>query len=78
MSVSKPRIFVTQPIPEKALARLRDAGSVEHIRLPGEQSHATWRERSAHGIPLNDALLNNLHQVAIDLRIKALGEESRQ
>ena len=51
---------------------------VEHIRLPGEQSHATWRERSVHGIPLNDALLNNLHQVAIDLRIKALGEESRQ
>jgi L-2-hydroxycarboxylate dehydrogenase (NAD+) len=51
---------------------------VEHIRLPGEQSHATWQERSAHGIPLNDALLNNLHEVAIDLRIKALGEESRQ
>src|SRR6266571_4715282 len=27
---------------------------VDHIRLPGEQSHAIWLERSADGIPLPD------------------------
>jgi LDH2 family malate/lactate/ureidoglycolate dehydrogenase len=51
---------------------------IEQIRLPGEQSHATWRERSTRGIPLNDALLSNLHQVAIDLSIEGFREESRQ
>jgi LDH2 family malate/lactate/ureidoglycolate dehydrogenase len=51
---------------------------IEHIRFPGEQSHATWRERSTHGIPLNDALLSNLHQVAMDLSIEGPREESRR
>jgi LDH2 family malate/lactate/ureidoglycolate dehydrogenase len=47
---------------------------VDHIRLPGEQSHATWRERSANGIPLPDALLKNLRQVATELGIEGLKE----
>jgi LDH2 family malate/lactate/ureidoglycolate dehydrogenase len=50
----------------------------ERIRVPGEQSHATWQERLVHGIPLNDALLKNLHQVAMDLSIEGLREESRK
>jgi len=45
---------------------------VDHIRLPGEQSHATWRERSAAGIPLPDVLLENLQQVATELNVEGL------
>jgi L-2-hydroxycarboxylate dehydrogenase (NAD+) len=50
---------------------------VDHIRLPGEQSHAIWLERSAHGIPLPDVLLKNLQQVATELGIEGLGEAPR-
>ncbi|HEU4342673.1 MAG TPA: Ldh family oxidoreductase [Candidatus Binatia bacterium] len=50
---------------------------VDHIRLPGEQSHATWLERSAHGIPLPDALLKTLQQVATELGIEGLREPPR-
>jgi LDH2 family malate/lactate/ureidoglycolate dehydrogenase len=49
---------------------------VERIQIPGEQSHATWLERSALGIPLNDALLNNLQQVAAELGIQGLRDTS--
>lgn len=45
---------------------------VDRIRLPGEQSHATWLERSAHGIPLPDVLLTNLQKVAAELGIEGL------
>jgi L-2-hydroxycarboxylate dehydrogenase (NAD+) len=45
---------------------------VDHIRLPGEQSHAIWRERSAAGVPLPDVLLENLQQVATELNVEAL------
>jgi LDH2 family malate/lactate/ureidoglycolate dehydrogenase len=45
---------------------------VDRIRLPGQQSHATWRERSADGIPLPDVLLKNLQQVATELGIEGL------
>jgi L-2-hydroxycarboxylate dehydrogenase (NAD+) len=48
---------------------------VEHIRLPGEQSHATWRERSADGIPLNGALFNDLQRLAAGLGIEGLKEQ---
>jgi len=46
---------------------------VDKIRLPGEQSHATWQERSALGIPLNDVLLKDLEQVAAELGIERVG-----
>jgi len=45
---------------------------VERVRLPGEQSHATWLERSALGIPLNDALFSDLERVANDLGLEKL------
>jgi L-2-hydroxycarboxylate dehydrogenase (NAD+) len=45
---------------------------IDRIRVSGEQSHATWRERCALGIPLNDALLNVLEKVAIELGIEGL------
>jgi LDH2 family malate/lactate/ureidoglycolate dehydrogenase len=50
---------------------------VERIQVPGEQSHATWRERSAHGVPMNDALLNDLERVARELGIEELRRTSR-
>jgi LDH2 family malate/lactate/ureidoglycolate dehydrogenase len=45
---------------------------VDRIRLPGGQSHATWRKRSADGIPLPDALLTSLQQVATELGVEGL------
>ena len=45
---------------------------VERIRLPGQQSHATWLERSALGIPLNDTLFKDLQRLATGLGIEGL------
>jgi L-2-hydroxycarboxylate dehydrogenase (NAD+) len=45
---------------------------VERIRLPGEQSHATWLERSATGVPMNDTLFKDLQHLASDLGIEGL------
>jgi LDH2 family malate/lactate/ureidoglycolate dehydrogenase len=50
---------------------------VERIQVPGEQSHAIWRERSALGIPLNDALLDDLDRVAGALGIEKLSRTPR-
>jgi LDH2 family malate/lactate/ureidoglycolate dehydrogenase len=45
---------------------------VERIRLPGEQSHATWLERRAAGIPMNDTLFKDLQHLASDLGVEGL------
>jgi LDH2 family malate/lactate/ureidoglycolate dehydrogenase len=45
---------------------------VERIRVPGEQSHATWLERSAAGVPINDTLLRDLQRLAANLGINGL------
>jgi len=45
---------------------------VERIRLPGEQSHVTFVERSKDGVPLNPALQAQLHRLAEDLGIAPL------
>ena len=45
---------------------------VERIRLPGEQSHTTWLERSATGVPMNDTLFKDLQHLASDLGIEGL------
>lgn len=45
---------------------------IEQIRVPGEQSHATWLERSALGIPLSDALFKDLQRLATSLGIEGL------
>jgi LDH2 family malate/lactate/ureidoglycolate dehydrogenase len=47
---------------------------VDHIRLPGQQSHATWRDRCALGIPMNDGLRNGLQRVAGELGIEGIRE----
>jgi LDH2 family malate/lactate/ureidoglycolate dehydrogenase len=47
---------------------------VERIRLPGEQSHATWLERSVAGIPLNETLFKDLQHLASDLGVEGLPE----
>lgn len=46
---------------------------VERIRVPGEQSHAAFLERSREGLPLNDTLLAQLTRLAADLGIAPLG-----
>jgi L-2-hydroxycarboxylate dehydrogenase (NAD+) len=46
--------------------------AVERIKLPGEQSHATWLERSAAGVPMNDVLFKDLQRLASDLGIEGL------
>ena len=64
---------------DKVIREMRESKKmigVDRIRLPGEQSHATWLERSARGIPLNDALLNNLQQLATELGIEGITETS--
>ena len=45
---------------------------VERIKLPGEQSHATWLERSAAGVPMNDMLFKDLQRLAADLGVDPL------
>jgi LDH2 family malate/lactate/ureidoglycolate dehydrogenase len=45
---------------------------VERIWLPGEQSHAKRLDRHAHGIPMPQALRNNLDGVARELKIARL------
>jgi LDH2 family malate/lactate/ureidoglycolate dehydrogenase len=60
---------------DKVIREMRDSKKmigVDKIRLPGEQSHATWLERSALGIPLNHALLNNLQEAATELGVEGL------
>jgi LDH2 family malate/lactate/ureidoglycolate dehydrogenase len=50
----------------------RKMSGVERIRLPGEQSHATWLERSATGIPMNDTLYKDLQRLASELGVEGL------
>ena len=45
---------------------------VERIRVPGEQSHATFLERSTKGIPMNDTLFKDLQHLATDLGVEGL------
>jgi L-2-hydroxycarboxylate dehydrogenase (NAD+) len=47
---------------------------VERIRVPGEQSHATWLERSASGVPMNETLFKDLQRLASQLGIEGLPE----
>ena len=58
MSASPPRIFVTQPIPEKALARLREAGNVE---LNPDATHIITKTELIAALKRNDYLLCLLH-----------------
>src|ERR1700687_4561495 len=45
---------------------------VERIFLPGEQSHAKFLERRAHGVPMPNALRDSLDALARDLSIAPL------
>jgi glyoxylate reductase len=53
-----PRIFVTQPIPEKALARLREVGEVE---LNPDSSHIVTKPELIAALKQSDYLLCLLH-----------------
>ena len=53
-----PKIFVTQPIPEKALARLREHGSVE---LNSDSTHIITKTELMAAIKRNDYLFCLLH-----------------
>ena len=43
-----------------------------YAMIPGEQSHATWLERSAAGVPMNDTLFKDLQRLASDLGVEGL------
>jgi glyoxylate reductase len=58
MSVSAPKIYVTQPIPEKALARLRDAGDVE---INPDSTHIITKPELIAALRRNDYLFCLLH-----------------
>jgi glyoxylate reductase len=58
MSVSEPRIFVTQPIPAKALARLREVGDVE---LNPDSTHIITKPELIAGLSRTDYLFCLLH-----------------
>jgi LDH2 family malate/lactate/ureidoglycolate dehydrogenase len=45
---------------------------VERIFVPGERSHATRETRRRDGIPIPDALMRGLDQVANDLGMAKL------
>jgi glyoxylate reductase len=60
MSVSEPRIFVTQPIPEKALARLRAVGKVE---INPDSAHIIPKPALIEGLQRNDYLFCLLHDI---------------
>src|SRR4029077_15696611 len=53
-----PRIFVTQPIPKNALARLREAGNVE---LNSDATHIITKPELMAALRQNDYLLCLLH-----------------
>lgn len=55
-----PRIFVTQPIPEKALARLREFASVE---LNPDSSHIITKSELIAALKRNDYLFCLLHDI---------------
>jgi len=60
---------------DKVIREMRDSQrmeGVERIRLPGEQSHATWLERSADGVPMNETLFKDLQRLASDLGVGGL------
>lgn len=46
----------------------------DEIRLPGEQSDATYRERGAHGVPIHRELRAGLDGLADNLGVARLGE----
>jgi glyoxylate reductase len=58
MGVSAPRIFVTQPIPEKALARLRAVGDVE---LNPDSTHIITKPELMAALRRNNYLVCLLH-----------------
>jgi L-2-hydroxycarboxylate dehydrogenase (NAD+) len=45
---------------------------VEHIWLPGEQSHTKLQDRRVHGVPIPKSLRDNLDAVARDLNVAPL------
>ena len=45
---------------------------VDRIRVPGEQSHATWLERNAIGVPMNETLFKDLQRLGSELAIEGL------
>ncbi|MBI2533173.1 MAG: D-glycerate dehydrogenase, partial [Deltaproteobacteria bacterium] len=60
-----PRIFVTQPIPEKALAQLREHGSVE---LNADSAHIITKPELMAALRQSDYLLCLLHD-AVDAEV---------
>jgi glyoxylate reductase len=58
--MTRPNVFVTQPIPEKALARLREVGSVE---IHSDATHIFAKPALIEAIKRNDYLFCLLHDI---------------
>lgn len=58
----------------RSSARMKN---VERIQLPGDNSHAARIRNARDGIPVTQALLNELDKIAIDLGITKLNQEHR-
>ena len=56
----RPNIFVTQPIPEKALARLREVGNVE---INSDSTHIITKPELIDALKRNDYLFCLLHDI---------------
>jgi LDH2 family malate/lactate/ureidoglycolate dehydrogenase len=56
----------------RELASSRPRPGVDAVRVPGQGRHARRRERAAHGIPLDAALVAQLHGLAQSLAITPL------
>jgi glyoxylate reductase len=56
----RPNIFVTQPIPEKALARLREVGSLE---ISSDSTHIITKPELIEALKRNDYLFCLLHDI---------------
>jgi LDH2 family malate/lactate/ureidoglycolate dehydrogenase len=60
---------------DEVIREMRDSKrmpGVERIRLPGEQSHSIWLERSVKGVPMNDTLFRDLQRLASELGVDGL------
>lgn len=55
------------------LDALRDAGGVDggSVRLPGDEAARVVADNEEHGIPLSDALANELHELAAELGVES-------
>ena len=53
------------------------AEGVDHVYVPGEIEHRTRARRLVEGIPLSDGVLEMLDEIATDVEVPPLLDQSR-